>query len=307
MIKGRLVPFVTKIYKLQTQMRASHFLTRELSFSQKQMQSFIARSRLFHKGEAVQKPSQLIDGEVEFVTFEPISMGLEPIFEDDEFVVYDKPSGVLVHPQNRHTPYSLIDELRSAYGDEANITHRLDQETSGLVLCAKNRKSEIAIKQMFEHREIEKRYLALVHGELKEPLSIDAPLLRYDDERSALVRMVVKVDSSGKNSLTHIKPLKMLGDKTLVECSPVTGRQHQIRVHLFHVKHTIVGEPVYGQDESDLVRYLERELSRDERVDLSGARRLLLHANELKFELNGKSYHIKSPLDFEAEALKNML
>ena len=120
--------------------------------------------------------------------------------------------------------------------------------------------------------------------------------------------MVVKVDESGKKSLTHVKPLKYFSDlnTTLVECSPHTGRQHQIRVHMFHVKHPIVGDPVYGQSEEYIVKYLDRELDRDTRVKISGARRLLLHANELEFELYGKKYQIKSNVDFEKVCLENM-
>jgi 23S rRNA pseudouridine1911/1915/1917 synthase len=191
---------------------------------------------------------------------------------------------------------------------DANITHRIDQETSGLVLCAKDKKSEVDIKMMFLERDMKKKYLAMVHGELKEELCIDAPLLRYDDEKSALVRMVVKVDPSGKQSLTFVKPLKYFPSQntTLVECSPHTGRQHQIRVHMFHMKHPIVGDPVYGQSEDNIVKYLDRELDRDTRVKISGARRLLLHANELEFDLYGQSYHIKSCVDFEIICLENM-
>ncbi len=281
---------------------------KNLGYSQKESQSFIARKRLSFGGEVVLKPTQLISGYIEFITFVPESRGLEPIYENEAFVVYDKPSGMLIHPQNRHTPYSLIDELKAKFGDEANIVHRIDQETSGLVLCAKNKKSEIDLKVMFQDRAIKKKYLAMVHGELKNALNIDEPLLRYDDEKSALVRMVVKVDANGKESLTYVKPLKYFEDQntTLVECSPHTGRQHQIRVHMFHVKHTIVGDPVYGQDESNIVRYLDRELSRDERVGISGAKRLLLHANELEFNLYGKDFHIKSQSDFLSECWVNM-
>jgi len=90
---------------------------------------------------------------------------------------------------------------------------------------------------------------------------------------------------------------------TLVECKPYTGRQHQIRVHLFHVKHPIVGDPIYGQSEEDIVSFLDRELSLNERIQNSGCERLLLHANELEFELYGKNYHIKSNVDFKKIAL----
>lgn len=302
------MPFVLKKMFVREKQRAFVFLIRELGCTQSEAQSFIARGRLSINGEIMNKASQEIYGDIEFITFEPESKGLEPIAEYEHFVVYDKPSGMLIHPQNRYTPHSLIDELKARYGKEANIVHRIDQETSGLVLCAKSKKSEIDLKVMFQEREMKKKYLAMVHGELNDIYRIDARLLRYDDEKSALVRMVVKVDESGKESLTYVKPIKYFKElnTTLVECSPHTGRQHQIRVHLLHINHPIVGDPVYGQDEKNIVKYLDRELDRDTRVELSGARRLLLHANELEFELYGQRYHIKSSANFEDMCLKNM-
>lgn len=302
------MPFVLKKIHVNKKQKAFVFLIRELGYTQREAQSFISRGRLLVEGEIMSSSSREIEGDIEFIMFEPESRGLEPVAEYDELVVFDKPSGVLVHPQNRFTPYSLIDELKSRYGKEANIVHRIDQETSGLVLCAKNKKSEIDMKVMFQERDIKKKYLAMVHGELRHDIKIDAPLLRYDDEKSALVRMVVKVDKNGKESLTYAKPLAYYPETntTLVECSPYTGRQHQIRVHMFHVKHPIVGDPIYGQSEDNIVRYLDREMDKETRVVASGAKRLLLHANELEFEFQAKKYHIKSAVDFEKICFENM-
>ncbi len=251
------------------------------------------------------KSSQIIDGDFEFISFKPITKGLKPTFETDDFVVFDKPSGVLIHPQNRYTPYSLVDEIKYQYGKDANITHRIDQETSGLVLAAKNKISERDLKIMFQERHIQKTYLAFVHGEFKNELHVTAPLLRKKDD-SAIVRMVVKVSSDGKESSTYFKPIRYFPDLniTLVEAKPKTGRQHQIRVHLFHVKHPIVGDPIYGQSEKDIIRFLDRKISLDERIKLSGASRLLLHAQSLEFEYDNK-YNISSSYDFINETLRN--
>ncbi len=279
-----------------------------MDYTQKEAQRLIAKGRLFVDGEAMTRTAGEIEGEFEFIYFEPITKGLEATSVHDEFVVFDKPSGVLIHPQNRKTPYSLIDELKYQFGRDANIAHRIDQETSGLVLCARNKKSERDIKMMFEQRDMNKKYLALVHGELKGNICIEAPLLRRQDE-SAIVRMVVKVHEDGKASKTDIKALKYFPDKnmTLVECSPYTGRQHQIRVHLFHVKHPIVGDPIYGQSEKNIVKFLDKELDAIERIELSGASRLLLHASELEFELYNKKYSIKSLIDFEQVCEESMI
>jgi 23S rRNA pseudouridine1911/1915/1917 synthase len=275
-----------------------------LGYSQKEAQRLIAKGRLLVNGEAITKAGTDIEGEFEFIYFEPITKGLVPTFVEEEFVVFDKPSGVLIHPQNRNTPYSLIDELKYQFGRDANIAHRIDQETSGLVLCAKNKKSERDIKMMFQERDMQKTYLALVHGNFEKELIVEAPLLRAEDE-SAIVRMVVKVDPSGKVSKTEFKPLYYFKDRdmTLVECKPYTGRQHQIRVHLFHVKHPIVGDPIYGQSEENIVQFLDRELPLQERIINTGSPRLLLHANSLTFELYNKEYYIESKVDFLQESL----
>ncbi|MBL0708687.1 MAG: RluA family pseudouridine synthase [Sulfurimonas sp.] len=302
------MPFVRKKMFSSVKQKAFLFLIKELDYTQKEAQRLIAKGRLFVDNIPMTRTAGEIEGEFEFIYFEPITKGLEATAIYDEFVVFDKPSGVLIHPQNRNTPYSLIDELKYQFGRDANIAHRIDQETSGLVLCARNKQSERDIKMMFELRDMKKKYLALVHGEVKESLSIEEPLLRRED-KSALVRMVVKVDKDGKASKTEIYPLKYFADKnmTLVECVPYTGRQHQIRVHLFHVKHTIVGDPIYGQSEENIIKFLDKELDAKERIELSGASRLLLHANELEFELYQKAYHIQSKVAFEEICFTKLL
>ena len=161
---------------------------------------------------------------------------------------------------------------------------------------------------MFEQRDMKKRYLAFVHGKFEKEMIVEAPLLRAEDE-SAIVRMVVKVDERGKASKTSFKPLRYFDnlDMTLVECAPHTGRQHQIRVHLFHVKHPIVGDPIYGQSEKNIVKFLDRELSDEERIQNSGAKRLLLHADALEFELYNKQFSIKSKENFLETCLLHVM
>ena len=154
---------------------------------------------------------------------------------------------------------------------------------------------------------MDKRYLAFVHGRMEHDISIDAPLIRKEDD-SSIVRMVVRVHSEGKPSKTDIRVLEYFPelDMTLVEAKPLTGRQHQIRVHLFHVKHPIVGDPIYGQKDEDVIRYLDKGISEEERIEKSGSRRLLLHANRLKFTLDGITYDIVSQTDFVKVALESV-
>ena len=302
------MPFVKKKYFVEPKQKAVFYLMKEFAYPQREAQRYISKGRVLVNGEKMVKTAGEIEGEIEFIYFEPISKGLEPTFVEKEFVVFDKPSGVLVHPQTKATPYSLIDELKSQFGMDANIAHRIDQETSGLVLCARNKTSEREIKMMFQERDMKKKYLAMVHGEFKEEMCVEAPLLRSQDQSSAMVRMIVKVDKEGKASKTTFRPLEYFSDldMTLIECSPHTGRQHQIRVHLFHVKHTIVGDPVYGECDENLVKFLDKELTPLDRIKNGGASRLLLHASELEFELYNHSYNIKSKIDFKKVCFHSM-
>jgi 23S rRNA pseudouridine1911/1915/1917 synthase len=301
------LPFVTKKLHAPTRQKAFRFLMEELGIAQSEAQRLIAKGRLSQDGIVMSNNAGFIEGTFDFITFEPLTLGLEPTFVEEEFAVYDKPSGLLVHPQNRHTPYSLNDEIKHRFGHDANITHRIDQETSGLVLAARNKVSERTLKMMFEERQITKKYLAMVKGHLKEPLDIQEPLLRREDD-SSIVRMIVRVHSEGKPSRTFIKPLQYFPDTdtTLVEASPYTGRQHQIRVHLFHVEHPIIGDPIYGQDENNAVRFLDREMSLEERFSNTGASRLLLHAYSLEFTFNNTLYHVVSKEDFITQCINAM-
>ncbi len=297
------MPFIVTDHHINEPIKAFLFLIKTLKLTQKEAQRVIAKGRLLKDGISIIESSAMVHGTVSLISFEPTTRGLLPIFHTPDFAVYDKPSGVLVHPQNRHTPYSIIDEARYTFGSDANITHRIDQETSGLLLIAKHKSAERMLKIMFEERQIKKRYLALVHGKFPEYMSVDAPLLRKEDE-SALVRMTVRVHPDGKPSQTSFKCVRYYDDldMSLVECEPLTGRQHQIRVHLFHVKHPIVGDPIYGQKEEDVVRFLDKEIEEEERKIKSGASRLLLHASQLTFTLENE-FCISTRVDFESLAL----
>ncbi|MFT5660426.1 MAG: 23S rRNA pseudouridine1911/1915/1917 synthase [Sulfurimonas sp.] len=305
--KELYLPFVKKKMFVKEKQKAFMYLINVLGYTQREAQRFISKGRVLVDGEEMMKTAGEIEGEFDFIFFEPITKGLVPAHVKEEFVLFDKPSGVLVHPQTKATPYSLIDELKYQFGRDANIAHRIDQETSGLVLCSRNKVSERELKIMFQERDMKKKYLALVHGHLKEEICVEAPLLRSKAD-TAIVRMVVHVHETGKASKTDFKPLEYFPgvDMTLVECAPLTGRQHQIRVHLFHVKHPIVGDPVYGQSEIDMVKFLDKVLTPQDRINKSGATRLLLHANELEFNLYNEDYHFHSKVDFLKEVRKSL-
>ena len=198
----------------------------------------------------------------------------------------------MVHPISKNTPYSLLDEIRYHFGENANLIHRIDAETSGLVIVGKNKQSEIDLKEMFQEKKYHKSYLAIVQGELKEEITINKGL---DREGKAIgVRMMVC--DEGKESITIIKPIKYNKEKdlTLIEALPLTGRQHQIRVHLHSIGHTILGDPIYGVDDENAENYLNKTLSEEDRFSVTKSNRLWLHANYLEFEYKNVTYKIFS-------------
>ncbi len=270
---------------------------KELSISMKEAQRLIDRKRVFYQGEILTKKSLEILGEIEVILFESHTQNLLPIFETKDFALYDKPSGLVIHPTNRHTPYSLTHEVKFRYGNEANITHRIDRETSGVVIVSKNKIAERAIKKLFELRKVKKTYLAYVKGKVNSNLSITAPILK--NRQFDTIKLKVVIDSSGKPSHTDIIPLSYdaKNDITLIEARPLTGRQHQIRVHLNHIGYPIVGDPVYGVDATVADAYLNGTLAPSKRVELTGASRLMLQAQTIEF-IYGNRYKLHSKLTF---------
>lgn len=260
-------------------------------------QKMIDKKRVFVEDELLVAKGLKIVGNVSVVVFEGRSKGLMPIFETEDFAVFEKPSGVMIHPKNRSDEYTLNDEIKSLYGEGANPAHRIDKGTSGLVLVCKNKCSERKLKALFASRKIKKTYLALVDGEIEKEIFIDEKLQRGVTDSQ--IRLKVYVDEKGKSSQTKIEPLHYFEDKdvTLIKATPFTGRQHQIRAHLFHVKHKIIGDTIYGVDESDAERYLDGMMDEEERIKKTKAKRLLLHAQSLEFTYKDDLYIIESVFD----------
>jgi 23S rRNA pseudouridine1911/1915/1917 synthase len=274
----------------------------EFNISLSQAQKIIDTRKIIQNERIISDKSAVVKGEIDVVVFKAQSRGLKPIFIAKDFALFDKPSGVMVHPRNRLSGYTLIDEAKHYFGDEANITHRIDKETSGIVLVSKNKRSERVLKGLFEKREISKSYLALVKGRLTKELTIDEPILKNSDYSD--IKLKVFIDSRGKRAKTLVRPIKIIGKNTLIEAIPLTGRQHQIRIHMFHVKHPIVGDPIYGVDVKTAAKYLDKTILEKERVKKTGAKRLMLHANYLSFKYKKSYYKLFSKYDFEKECKK---
>ena len=281
-------------FYIEKETKAFKVVMDKLSCSMREAQRYIDKQRLYCEDKVVSSKSLCIKGKISLVIFKPNPKGLTPIFQTNDFAIFDKPSGLLVHPKNRKTPYSLTDEVKYLFGDSANIVHRIDKETSGLVLAAKHRKAEVFFKNSFQKKDIKKGYLAIVKGKTEKVTFVDAPIKINRDYSN--IKIKVFIDDSGKEAKTIIKPIKYdeKTDTTLVEAIPLTGRQHQIRMHLFHMKHPIVGDPIYGTDYKTASDYLDGVLTLEERIKLTGAKRLMLHANWIEFYYEGIRYKIYS-------------
>ena len=295
------MPFVKEKFTVPNKMPAFLFIMRTFDFTQGQAQRLIAKGRLLIDGESMFLTGAKIEGEVEIVYFKPSSQGKLPLFQNKDFMIFEKLSGILVHPNTMATPYSMLDEIRHLCGDNANATHRIDMETSGLLLASKHKKAEHHLKSSFEKRTIKKSYLAWVDGKVTEPFISKEPI-KVNRSGYESTKHKVLIARDGKASHTDFVPLaydeKL--DASLIACYPHTGRLHQIRIHLFHVKHPILGDPIYGASYEASDAYLDMLQSKEERLIQHGAPRLLLHAQTLTFTYGAK-YHIESKMDFVSQ------
>ena len=430
-----------------------------LGYDMKSAQRICDKHRVIDAEDQNLHKNSVAHGEIFLIDYKCEPRGLKPIFECDAFVAFDKPSGILSHPSGRNSPYNMYDEIWSLYGQDACVAHRLDLETSGILIVAKDKDAARELKECFEQRRVMKSYLALVQGDLQsvacngeiencyalgsyeirgskfaddavslpssvsdlrdtlalkgvgnkfgfnilsnsasrrlwcdalsdgmqakfesgapagdvgsgfefdalscgvsdklkpaiamssadnghkpcalsvakflpatskgcvnlkkfepakyakfseklkflkdfEGFVIDAPIAPSDEFADLKIRM--KISRDGKEAITLIRPLRYFSDidASLIECYPLTGRQHQIRLHLFAAGAPILGEPLYGLSREQAERILDKKMDETERIRTTGAPRLLLHANVICFKLSGERYEIKSKFDAAKE------
>jgi 23S rRNA pseudouridine1911/1915/1917 synthase len=208
--------------------------------------------------------------EAKAVVFPDIELPI--IYEDDDCVVINKPVGLLTHSKGAFNPEATVStwlraRMKAPKGERAGIVHRLDRATSGVMICAKTPEALGWLQKQFSQRKVKKSYAAVVEGVLKESQAI----INMPIERNPKKPQTFRVGSNGKAAVTAYKVLKTNGKLSLLELKPDTGRTHQLRVHLEHLDHPIVGDTFYGG---------------------KPAERLFLHAQELEITLPNKERKI---------------
>jgi 23S rRNA pseudouridine1911/1915/1917 synthase len=248
-----------------------------------------------HKTESGEK--------IEITIPPPVPSGLLPetipvkiLYEDDDLLVIDKPAGLTVHPAPGHPIHTLVNAVLSHLSNlpdnegtsRLGIVHRLDKDTSGVMLVAKNNIALANLSDQFKSRSVKKVYLTLVKGHLKpERGVIEAPIGRDSGDRK---KMAVTGESRGRQARTNYRVIRYVGKNSLLEITPETGRTHQIRVHLAAIGYPVIGDETYGMKSA----YVNRQF---------------LHAHRLGFHLpsSGKFVEFESPLPADLEkALKDL-
>jgi 23S rRNA pseudouridine1911/1915/1917 synthase len=230
------------------------------------------------------------------------------IFENDELLVMNKPAGLVCHPTKTDEFSSLISRVRLHLGPDSrpHLINRLDRETSGVIIAAKREDAARALRRIWESRAVEKEYLAIVHGHVCDDSGlIDAPLGKDEHSRVA-IKDCVRVDGAPAQTEFHVlrrflrrcteipQPATQNLPFTLLRVLPRTGRKHQIRIHLAHIGHSIVGDKIYGGDEDLYLALVEDRLTPEQRARLMLPHHAL-HARAVRFQWHA------APVEFIAE------
>ena len=249
----------------ETKMRIDKYLIQKTNYSRNKIQKMIEQNAITVNKKPVKnsyiiEPNDKIeikDNYTEEIDIVPENIRLDILYEDNYLLVVNKPSGMVVHPANGNYTKTLVNalmyhcnkNLSSINGNiRPGIVHRIDKDTSGLLLVAKTDEVHECLAKQISKKTVLRKYIALVQGVIQEDTAtIDAPIGRDKNNRK---KMAVTSENA-KEAITHIKVLERYDKATLIECTLETGRTHQIRVHMNYINHPVVNDPVYGYKKMD--------------------------------------------------------
>ena len=284
-------------------LRIDKFLSLKLELSRSKIQKLIKEEKVLVHGKAINSSYSVkiddeivVDDELDYeIHVEAENIPLDIVYEDDDLLIINKKSGMVVHPAPGHYTGTLVNALLYKYNlssgevNRPGIVHRLDKDTSGLMVVAKNEWTHEKLSIMIANKEVERKYLAIVTGVIKNDSgTIDAPIGRDINNRQ---KMAV-TDINSKDAITHFKVLERFQNNTLIECILETGRTHQIRVHMAYIGYPVLNDPLYGRGKTT-------EFGQ------------MLHSYSIKFKhprTNKEIYYtVDAPLEFknELEVLRN--
>lgn len=281
----------------------SYIVTEDKEISRAMVQRLLEEGNILVNGQIKKNSYKVKDGdnieinipEVKETRIEAQDIPIEIVYEDSDIIVVNKPKGLVVHPANGNPDGTLVNavmnickESLSGIGGEKRpgIVHRLDKDTSGLLIVAKNDKAHINMSEQIKDRKVNKKYIALVKGIIKEDeATINMPIARSKKDRKKMA-----VDKNGKEAVTHFKVIKRYDKYTLLEIKIDTGRTHQIRVHMSEIGHPVVGDEVYSNGKNEF-----------------GVKGQMLHAKSLDFThpITGVQMHLEADIpDYFKEILQ---
>lgn len=246
------------VEQIESSIRIDKYLTEHLDYSRSQIKTWIENSAVSVNNTSIAKSGYKLKNHDQIVievpeeqplTAEPESMDLDIIYEDEDVLVVNKPQGMVVHPSAGHPNHTLVNGLmyHTTLAPEETtlrpgIVHRIDKDTSGLLMVAKNDNARESLMKQLKDKTNTREYLAIVHGNFEQTGGkIDAPLGRSKKDRKKQA-----VIADGRNAVTHFKVLEQFDGYSYLSLNLETGRTHQIRVHLKYIEHPVAGDPLYG-------------------------------------------------------------
>lgn len=280
--------------KEDSKKRIDAFVAENTEFSRVAVQRLIEEQKILVNGKPTKSSYKVQSGdeiqiekvEAKEISLEAQDIPLDVLYEDNDIIVINKPKGMVVHPANGNPDGTLVNAVMAICKDSLSgiggeirpgIVHRLDKDTSGVIIVAKNDKAHINLSEQIKNHEVEKTYIALVRGNIPEnEATINMPIGRSTKDRKKMA-----VTKSGKNAVTHFRVLKRHNNYTLLEVKIETGRTHQIRVHLAEIGFPIIGDSVYSNGKNEW-----------------GIEGQCLHAKSIRFKhpISNQDMFIEAPL-----------